>query len=279
MYTRIKLIILLLPTLAVGIWEWVRHQWLLPYISMDMGNLLTPLLVLAVSLALLAPLFKKLEGIQRELEQARAVRAAMEAREELARELHDGIAQSLFLLSVKMDILEQERIAGGVTEESIRRATRTVHEVNRYVRGAIFSLRRPASGEGTLPLKQTVGEELALLADDAGIRSSLEWSLPEEELSAADRAELAACIREALMNVRKHAHADAVTVTASGDGGHWTVEIRDNGKGFSRDPFGAGGSYGLKIMKERAESRGFRLRLDRRDGFTTVEIAKGAVEA
>lgn len=103
----------------VGIWEIVRHQFLMPYISMDMGNYLTPVLVFLFSIVLLLPLFSLLERNQRELEQERAVKTAMEAREGLAKELHDGMAQSLFLLSVRIERLEQNRRNGEVSGESI----------------------------------------------------------------------------------------------------------------------------------------------------------------
>lgn len=56
-YTRIKVLILLIPTVMVGIWEWVRHQFLMQYISMDTGNYLTPVLVFMFSIILLLPLF------------------------------------------------------------------------------------------------------------------------------------------------------------------------------------------------------------------------------
>ncbi|MCK9906283.1 histidine kinase, partial [Frankia sp. Cpl3] len=60
-------------------------------------------------------------------EQAR--RAVYEERERLARELHDGIAQSLFFLNVKLkqDQLDDARIA--------------VSAIDSHVRQAIFNLR------------------------------------------------------------------------------------------------------------------------------------------
>ncbi|MGP3788041.1 hypothetical protein [Paenibacillus sp. 1A_MP2] len=42
-YKQIKWMILLVPTFTVGLWEYIRHQFLMPYLSMDAGNWLTPL--------------------------------------------------------------------------------------------------------------------------------------------------------------------------------------------------------------------------------------------
>ncbi|KAI7246577.1 hypothetical protein KC345_g12051, partial [Hortaea werneckii] len=125
------MLILLLPTIMVGIWEFVRHQFLMQYISMDTGNYLTPALVFLFSIILLLPLFRMLERNQRELEHERAASTAMEARELLAKELHDGMAQSLFLLSVRIDRLEQNRKDGEVSAENVDQIKKTVHEVNR----------------------------------------------------------------------------------------------------------------------------------------------------
>lgn len=49
-YKQLKWLILTIPTLTIGIWEYVRHEFLLPYISMELGNWLAPVFVLLVSL-------------------------------------------------------------------------------------------------------------------------------------------------------------------------------------------------------------------------------------
>ncbi|WP_150275958.1 sensor histidine kinase [Paenibacillus tepidiphilus] len=275
-YTRIKLLILLLPTVIVGIWEVVRHQYLMPYISMDTGNYLTPLLVLVSSMALLLPLFSLLERNQRELERKRAEMAALEAREQLAGELHDGIAQSLFLLSVRIDKLEHSRRRGEVAPESIEQLRQTVHEVNRYVRQAIANLKLPVTGERSFTLEESVKAQLARLAREAMVEATLDWTLDDAALPAKDKAELLSCIREAIINVRKHTRADKVAISGHGDPAGWTVTVRDNGAGIVHDdPFAVQGSYGLRIMRERAGRMGWELRLHSGTEGTVVEIAKG----
>jgi len=99
-YKQIKWLILIIPTLTIGLWEYVRHDFLLPYISMELGNVLAPIIVFLVTILFLTQLFDILERNQKELERAKALQAALEEREKIARELHDGIAQSLFLINV-----------------------------------------------------------------------------------------------------------------------------------------------------------------------------------
>jgi len=112
-YRQLKWMILIVPTLLIGIWEYVRHQFLMPYLSMDTGNYLTPVLLFMISVTLQYKWFRKLESMQEELQKERSLKASWEEREQLARELHDGIAQSLFLLSVKVDRAEKDRILAG----------------------------------------------------------------------------------------------------------------------------------------------------------------------
>ncbi|WP_339224473.1 histidine kinase [Paenibacillus sp. FSL H8-0332] len=278
-YTRIKVLILLIPTVMVGIWEWVRHQFLMQYISMDTGNYLTPVLVFMFSIILLLPLFRIMERNQRELEQERAATGAMEAREALAKELHDGMAQSLFLLSVRIDRLEQSRKDGSVSADSVDQIKKTVHEVNRYVRQAIANLKVPVSGEESFSLERSIKEQLAGIAGEVMIEVSLDWHLEEQALTPAEQAELLSCIREAIINVRKHTRAGRVSVSGQGNELHWTVTIADNGAGIQHDdPFAVNGSYGLQIMRERSRSMGWALQIHSGADGTTVEIAKGGAQ-
>lgn len=334
-YRQIKWLILFLPTIVVGVWEYVRHQFLMPVLSMNAGNVLTPVLVFVVSITLLRRLFDMLERMQRELEQARTAKANLEAREELARELHDGIAQSLFLLSVKTDRMERRAAEAGLGEE-LDAVRRTVHEVDRYVRQALANLREPAKQAGAssaaLPAdgvrpaarpvlaaaRQAEGGEAAYraspgaggrsaassaeaasegasrgssaasyaaeesmaarvgrLAEEAMIDVRVDWRLPDDALASREKAELLACVREAVINVRKHAHAAHAEVTGAGGAAGWTVEIADDGRGFDGDPLAVPGRYGLKIMEDRAQEMGWNFEWDSKPGRTSVRIAGG----
>ncbi|WP_231574876.1 histidine kinase [Paenibacillus sp. FSL R7-0273] len=268
--------ILLIPTLMVGIWEFVRHQFLMPYISMDMGNYLTPVLVFVFSIILLLPLFRIMERNRQELEEKRAATTAMEAREGLAKELHDGMAQSLFLLSVRIDRLEQNQQKGTVSAEHVDQLKKTVHEVNRYVRQAIASLKVPVSGEEEFSLERSVQEQLKRIAGEVMIEVALDWQLQADALTSKEQAELLSCIREAVINVRKHTRAGMVKITGTGDKQRWKVSVADNGGGIVHmDPFQVNGSYGLQIMRERTESMGWQLGLISGPEGTAVEIVKG----
>nr|WP_247681612.1 histidine kinase [Paenibacillus sp. Marseille-P2973] len=269
--------ILFVPTLIVGLWEYVRHQFLMPYISMDLGNWLTPILVYLVSVTLLNQLFSQLEKIQQELQAERAQKAALQAREQLAKELHDGIAQSLFLLSVKVDQLEFTTDRNK-HEDAVYAVRKTVHEVNRYVRQAIANLKYSTNTNSEVVLKETLEDKVKQIADEVLIPIELDWNIKENVMTPKEKIEILACIREAVVNIQKHARASKGWIVAQGDEAGWVVTIKDNGDGFREEIIDSKESYGLNIMKDRAEDMKWQLRIFNHHALTTLEIQKGGGE-
>lgn len=270
--------ILLIPTLTIGLWEYIRHAVLLPYISMELGNLLAPFIVLLVTLTLVRNLFSRLEHSQQALQRAKGANAALEERERLARELHDGISQSLFLLAVKLDQLDEMQSEGPVKQlaEGLRETVRVMHE---DVRQAIANLRQPitpAAAAWVVPLRKLLGET----ADMTEARAAFTWSIPDDSLTDKEKVELHACVREALMNVRKHAKASNVIVTGETVGEHgFRCAVEDDGVGFHGDPFQASGRFGLRMVRDRAKAMGWSFLIERRGDRTVVELLKKGAKA
>jgi two-component system nitrate/nitrite sensor histidine kinase NarQ len=275
---RIKWLILLIPTLTIGLWEYIRHAFLLPYMSMELGNLLAPFIVLAVTLTLVRNLFARLEHSQQALQREKGANAALEERESLARELHDGISQSLFLLAVKLDQLDEMQSEGPVKQlaDGLRETVRVMHE---DVRQAIANLRQPpspAAAAWVVPLRKLLGETAELTEAQA----EFTWSIPDGSLSDKEKVELHACVREALMNVRKHAKASKVLVTGETVGvGGFRCEIADDGAGFAGDPLQATGRFGLRMVRDRAKAMGWSFLIERRGNRTVVELLKRGANA
>ncbi|MCU6710341.1 histidine kinase [Paenibacillus sp. J5C_2022] len=279
-YKWLKWLILWIPTIVIGIWEYVRHAFLLPYISMDLGNLLAPVFVFAVTLTLLRSLFKKLEGMQNALKQQEVMKAAFEEREQLARELHDGISQSLFMLSVKLNKLDRAATPDDAarTMEEIRNTVRHVHE---DVRQSIGNLQTPPAAPDTNWLQSLHGVigEMGLAS---GIRTEVDWKLQDGMLTAKEKVELLAIIRESLMNIRKHAEAEAVAIKAEAVSDpvegrpHFHCWIEDNGVGIDEQKLEKKGTYGVKMMLERAHSMGWTLDIaSKESGGAIVSIQGG----
>ncbi|KKC49442.1 MULTISPECIES: sensor histidine kinase [Paenibacillus] len=273
----IKRLILWTPTVVTAAWEYSRHTFLLPYLSMDTGNLISPVLVFLVTVTLLYRLFEMLENAQEQLRREQAVKAAFQERDQLARELHDGISQSLFLLSVKLDRLERSAGAGEVKEatDEIRRTVRHVYD---DVRESIANLRSAPEPEEMPWLKSL--KDAASELEASGTRVVVDWRIPDTQLTSREKVELLAIIREALMNVRKHASASVVEVSGRTEGaGGFRCRIVDDGDGAAPGAAEAKDRYGVRMMKDRAAGAGWTFRFSspadsQGGGGTAVEVAR-----
>lgn len=270
-YKQIKWLILTIPTLTIGLWEYMRHEFLLPYISMELGNWLAPVFVLLVSLLFLTQLFAMIEHNQEELNRAKAVQAVLEEREKIARELHDGIAQSLFFLNAQLMQLERKDSPEAMPLQQLKES---VHRTNDYVRQAIANLRHTADA-ASIPWLQSVDSLVAELRHETGLEFDISWEIPETALSSKEKVELLAIMREALLNIHKHADAAHVRMEASPTDNGWICRIADDGKGFDSMETAGDKHYGLKMMRDRARSMSWLFEWVRLDGQTIVEVRKG----
>lgn len=178
--------------------------------------------------------------------------AVLEERNRLAREIHDGLAQTLGFLKLKTaqlrtyvehNDLDQARETAAICYDVLA-------EAYQDVRQAIDGLRLSASENGLAGWVQQ-------LADDFEEYSDIEVQIcpPEADLRLPPEVEvqLMRIVQEALSNVRKHARASQVEVSWREVAGELVVEIRDNGAGFDVEDVPAYSQHGLRGMRERAD--------------------------
>jgi two-component system nitrate/nitrite sensor histidine kinase NarQ len=270
-YKQIKWLILTIPTLTIGLWEYVRHEFLLPYISMELGNWLAPIIVFLVTMLFLTQLFSMIEHNQEELNVSRGLQAALEEREKIARELHDGIAQSLFLLNVQVDRIERTQNTEGIPYQEFKES---IHRTHAYVRDAISNLRYPADAM-SIPWMQGLKSLIDELHQETELQFAINWQIPEDILSRKEKLELLASIRESLLNIHKHADARQVIIEASLTPWGWQCSVTDDGIGFNTNHIAEGNRYGIRMIRDRALMMGWIFALERQDDKTVVTIRKG----
>jgi signal transduction histidine kinase len=239
------------------------------------------LLRLACSACLLAGLANAFRASQRELRvanmelaglrDAEVERAAMEERTRLARELHDGLAQDLWLAKLRAGELVG---MDGLSPEARRAAESAVAAIDvglADAREAVATLRSSSHDEsGFCNLVRQTAEDHG---DRFGLRVEYTFEgMHNPNLPARTQAEILRIVQEALSNVARHADATVVGVRLVIKNDRITVRIADNGRGF--DARGVGPeSYGLASMRERATSIGGRLRIaSRPDSGTLVAL-------
>lgn len=183
---------------------------------------------------------------------------ALEERERLGREMHDGLAQQLTYLKLKAEsALTQASGASSLPVvvsalEVIRRGT---VEALGDVRQAIMDLKVTGSGAST-EFTAHLSEYLQAWSRLNDIDTELQ--LPQGSIDLPDDAGFQALriIQEALANVRKHAGAGHVRIRVEHTGGVVAVSVADDGRGFDPGLATHPGHFGLSILRERAAAIG-----------------------
>jgi signal transduction histidine kinase len=187
------------------------------------------------------------------LREADVARATAEERARLAREIHDGMSQELWLARLKQGRLLQTADLGADARGLASEVATAIESALAEARQAIMAL-RPAEGATFTQVLERYVEDFA---DRFGIPADCACDPSLEQLPARVQAELLRIVQEALNNVRKHADATRVRVQASAGEAGLRLTVVDNGRGFRVDEPATG--YGLRSMRERAALIGARV--------------------
>lgn len=178
--------------------------------------------------------------------------AAEQERTRIAREIHDGIAQMVYMLTLSLETASDR--VGGDPEEQRRRlqdltalAKNALWEVRQY----IFDLRPLLSGEeGLVGALQGQVKEFQAVSD---LPVELDVAGEPQRLSLAASAALYRIVQEGLGNIFRHAHASRVRVRLSFEDGAVALTIADDGVGIGDgDPAGRVG-HGMGNLRRRVE--------------------------
>jgi signal transduction histidine kinase len=218
--------------------------------------------VAALTTFLLAALLGERERSAAALVEAkrREGQQALDERRRIARDLHDSVSQALF--STILQTRTAEKALRNQNEDlsgPIARALATIGELTRgaqnEMRGLISDLRRDPVSNGLMAALHDyadhVSEESELDVDVTGPVESLPISHDTE-------TELFGIVREALVNVVRHARAANASVRVRVGPDHVLLQVSDDGCGF--DPqHRESGHYGLESMQARADEIGAEL--------------------
>jgi len=191
--------------------------------------------------------------------------AIVQERERIGREMHDGLAQTLGLLNVQIEMVKGAAKAGDwvAAEGELTLLDTYLGHAYADVRQSLDNLRHAApQGETFIPTLQDTLHEF-------GRVNQLEADLVVENgnqpicFPPLVEVHLQRVIQEALTNVRRHAAANRVQVRILQNPGGWEVQVMDDGVGFDLACVDDGrGGYGLLTMRERVESLGGRFSID-----------------
>ncbi len=213
-----------------------------------------------------------LAWIERELRSKERLENALrsireEERARIGRDLHDGVAQTLYLLALRTDALRAgEHIPAEMMEE-LRQMGRMLRGSIRDIRRTIFSLR---------PLAWPEGEFFeTLCAFVQGYAEEMGWEAKCEQDAALQvpptlEPVIFRIVQEALNNTAKHANAGKVKVKLypRQDAQQVVVEVMDDGQGFDVSAPPRHG-LGLTQMEQRVHAAGGTFSLRSRPGEGT----------
>ena len=181
--------------------------------------------------------------------------AALEERQRIAANMHDGLAQVLSYMSLKtdraLDLLENGHIQEVLDEfHQVRSAIdRASHDVRR----SIASLQAPPQPRRSLQdsLSQTAGEFAVENEPPVEVLNLLSAPI---YLSPNDMEQVLRVVQEAILNARRHAQAQRITVCVRRLQDTVEVVVQDDGRGFQTKTAMTqnGEHFGLSIMRARA---------------------------
>lgn len=203
-------------------------------------------------------------------ERARMAReiAVHEERSRLAAELHDSVGALLFAIGSGVAGLAESAVGDPQLSARLQRLRSQANEASTALRESLRTLR---ASPAVLALSVALRGDCSAFTDRTAIPAELVILDDLPVLSTSRSEVLVAGVREALLNVEKHAQASAVVVTAAArPGGGLVIAVTDDGVGLPT-PHEPG--IGLSSTADAAGRLGGSVRVDRNpDGGTTWRI-------
>jgi signal transduction histidine kinase len=213
--------------------------------------------------------------VQQQQEQTQRALAILHEREQLARELHDNLSQTLAFTGIQLEAASKNILDGQVAAgmAQLNRLAGIVREAHTDLRENILDLHTAPVPQQ--PFFTALRRYLEGFTDNYGIQTMLEVDerLGEQPFPQDSRMQVFRILQEALSNARKHARAHCVQVSFAREDHFIRMTIQDDGAGFDSTQAAGDGHFGLKFMRERAETLDGRLEVESAVGKgTKVEV-------
>ena len=183
------------------------------------------------------------QHLQTSIEQERAA---------IAREIHDDVGGAL--TAVKFDLAWIERHASATpVADRARQAMEAIAMAHEAAQRIMHNLRPAILEQGLVPALQWMTDRFA---KRTGIETTFRTSHEQLGLPAAVPLVAYRFAQEALTNVSKHAQASRVSVDLTQAAGVLSIEVSDNGRGLAAVDLAKARSFGIRGLRERAETVG-----------------------
>ncbi len=191
--------------------------------------------------------------------------AALEERQRIAADMHDGLGQTVSLLGLQIDSAMELMKTGSEQKaaEELSMTRETVRQVSVEVRRSITSLQRtPQPLRSLQEMLSELPEKISWVdkpPKDFIIKLQDPLYLPQEQGD-----QVLFIVQEALLNAYRHANAQQITLTLENREQEICISVQDNGKGFEQRAWWetSPNHFGLGVMHSRAARIGAILQID-----------------
>ncbi len=194
----------------------------------------------------------------------RIIQAQEEERKRVAREIHDGPAQSIANVVFRTEYAER------LLEIDLKGAKEELHDLKAQVRNTLQDIRkiifdlRPMTLDdlGLIPTLRRYSDKFY---ERSGVKAELIVIGNEERLPQSIEVSIFRIVQEALTNIHKHARTKSALLKIEFQSHQLNLVIEDRGVGFDIDSVenktGDRENYGLMSLNERAELIGGNLKI------------------
>lgn len=203
-------------------------------------------------------------------------------RERIAREMHDGISQSLFSVSLGMELCKKQAMKDGPS------AVRTLDDLQAQLRASAAELRRLIYDLRPMKLRELgLADSLQSWVREATRGSDMRGTTRIEGQAVLLGPSAEACLyrvaKEAVSNAVRHSGGHHVDVRLAFGADSVVLTVSDDGRGFAEGGSSLGQEgmgYGLRNMQERVRAEGGRMTIAPVDGGGTLlraELPTGGI--
>jgi two-component system, NarL family, nitrate/nitrite sensor histidine kinase NarX len=203
--------------------------------------------------------------------------AALEERQRIAADMHDGLAQTISTLQMMVDLAKTQLEKGSIGKagQTLKKGRAAIDQASTDIRYALASLQED------LPIHSTLQGQLTDLAAEFSRQGlNMQWEDKTTSpivLPQSINEQLLRITREALLNAAGHSRSENILLRLEICADSGKIIVKDNGQGFDLQEAFSGGEknpkpgmhFGLKIMQARAARLGGCLEIESVKGIGT----------
>jgi two-component system nitrate/nitrite sensor histidine kinase NarX len=207
--------------------------------------------------------------------------ADRESRRAVLADVHDGIAQTLVYVRMRLPLLEDaiarhDDVAARRYCDDVRRGVSSAHT---NLRAILVQSQASIDPQG---LKHALSSSVRSFQDQTQVDLVFDDRAPDLQLTASQESQVFLIVQEALANIAKHARARHAWLHIDRQGDQVDVVVEDDGAGPPATANAASHShFGIEIMRQRAARLGGGVEIAAREGggmrmrlsFPVAEVA------